>query len=190
MKRSWKLAAGACLVAVLVACGGGGGGGAPATPVAVDIGAITLSATTGPLVAQALVGQTITLPNGLTLSGVPLPGPVTLTFTAGNGFTLKDGNNNTITGTVTFSSIIFDVTDAGGTPVPTGPAPALPFAIDLDTANQPANGSSTTVQSTITIGGSTSTPVSISVVITSSGSIQIGGQTVGTVSVKTPTGAS
>lgn len=198
MKRFLKAAAAACAVSVLVACGGGGGTAA-SIPVAADVAAIELNADGSLVVAETIAtsGQVLTFANGLPELGLGGPGvAATLEFgPGGTTFVAKSGADE-VRGDVAFGSIIFTPRSTSpGFVLPMGvvldmPLPELDFIIDLNTSGVLGNGTSDSVPMTITIGTRSSTPIEISIVISSNGAIQIDGETVGSVTFSSTTGGS
>lgn len=194
-KTGSKLALAVVLAASLAACGGSDG---PATvsavsaPVSVAISPATSSAAIAVLVAA----KTVTFPSAVTALGTT--GAATLTFSApaaGSSavpFTLTEGATSS-KGTLTFGSCIFTITEQ---PVGTVLAPAkvvtIPTAecsLGADTTNAAANGSTVNRNVTFTLGGTTSSPVKVPVVVSANGDVSVGGVVIGKGTLVQVTGA-
>ena len=174
--------------AALVACGGGGDS---TTTVAADAAPIAVNQTTGAAAAQALNGAAINFANGVPTFGTTAP--TTLTVTAGTQPTFGISSGGlAATGNLNFGSCIFVITQSNFV----APSPLVQGAtvtvsdckIDLNTANAQATGGTVSVQAVVSLDGTTSAPVTTSVVIQSNGDILVGGSKITSVSVTQVTG--
>lgn len=180
----------ACVAtAALVACGGGGDS---TTNVAADAPAIAINPTTGAVAAQALSGKPVSFTNGVGSFGTTGTA-TTLTVTAGTQPTFNiSAGGQTATGNLSFGSCIFTITSSGFTaPHALAVGSVITVSdckIDLNTANAEANGGTVSVQAVVSLDGTTSAPITTSVVIQSNGDILVGGSKITSVSVTQVTG--
>lgn len=179
----------ACLAAAaLVACGGGGDD----NKVAADAAPFAVNTTTGAAAAQALNGQPISFANGVASFGTAGTA-TTLTVTAGATPTFGvSAGGQSASGNLTFGSCIFTVTRSDFVaPHALAVGSVVRVAdckIDLDTANFTANGSTVSVKAVLMLDGTSSAPITTSVVIQSNGDILVGGSKITSVSVSQVTG--
>lgn len=177
--------------AALVACGGGNGD--DSTAVASDVPAVSINAQNGAVAAQALNGQAISFANGVPAFGTS--GATTLTVTAGASptFGVSSGGSSA-TGSLRFGSCIFEVTSSTFTaphPLQQGAVVTVAdCAIDFNTANVSAEGGTATVQATVSLNGTVSSPVTTTVVIQSNGDVLVNGTKITSASVTQVTGGS
>lgn len=184
----------ACVAAAaLVACGGGGGD--DTTTVAADAAPVAVNKETGAAAAQALAGKPISFPAGVPDFGTTTATTLTLTAPAAAGAAptfavAADGGS--ASGDLTFGSCIFTVkqsTFVAPHPLQLGAVRTISDCkIDLNTANVAAEGGSATVEVTVALNGTTSAPVTTTVVIQSNGDILVGGAKITSVQVTQVTG--
>jgi hypothetical protein len=106
-KAMCYLVAVCALVSVFAMFGCGGGDDNATTERTVSNVAVPMSATT----AQALTGESFTVPNGSAFSSSLSNTSVTLTFTSSSTFTLT-GEGRTATGTVAYGSCTFTISNS------------------------------------------------------------------------------
>ena len=179
----------ACVAAAaLVACGGGGDS---TSTVASDAAPIAVNKTTGAAAAQALNAQPIVFENGVASFGTTAA--TTLTVTAGTQptFGISSGGQSA-SGDLNFGSCIFVITKSdfvAPSPLVLGATVTVSDCqIDLNTANTAATGGTVSVQAVVSLNGTTSKPITTSVVIQSNGDILVGGSKITSVSVTQVTG--
>lgn len=175
LRPSWAVAALATVALVAAACDK-----ETTAPVKVATSNVTTSVTSSTVAVAA--GKTFSLPSGAALSPALANQPVSLTFnTAGTSTTAAITTpGGTVNTTVTFGSCIFTVQAPGLPPnFVTGQVITVATcSITLNTANVPANGTTQNVPMTLNLGGTTSVPVTVPVVVSPTG----------TVTANTPTG--
>jgi hypothetical protein len=195
---SSKFAFAAVVAASLVACGGSSDPVVfkAASNVTVAANPTNAAATTAVLTA----GQTYSFTD---LSGLGVSGPATMTFSSTTDptavpFTLKAGTT-TVTGVMSYGSCIFTLTNPSAPPTGIAGLDAkltkgtngkysyevAACGVTLGTQGQ-STGSSPTVVTTFTVGGSAATgSTPVTVVIANDGSVTANGVKVGTVSITT-----
>lgn len=177
MKLAFKTGLAAMACAVLVACGGGDG--TPTSIQAVPAGtALTINATTGSAIAQALSGQSLTFPSGIPALGIS--GQSTMKFAASSTGTPTfqiTSSAGTVSGDLGFGSCKFTVTDSPFTdpnhPLFKGKTAIIdPCAVTF-TANVTATGNTTSAPIQFVIADTSSATASISVAIAPSGTVTL-----------------
>lgn len=134
------------------------------------------------VIAPALTGQNL----ALTFAGTSAAPTASMTFTNASG--AQTGRINT---TVRFGSCIFTVTEVVGnitSPRVGDVITVNPCSLNLQTAGTTANGQPTPTPARVTLGTAQSQPSTVQAATTSTGTVQVGGQNVGTVPVTNATG--
>lgn len=188
------------LTSTLVACGSSD----PAPVAPIQAASANLTASVNNTSVGALLPQTgaaapvVVFPNGFSgvdAAGAPaiITGSTTVAFSgtsAAPAFTATNGTS-TASGTMSFGSCIFTITSTTF-PAASSFGPGKTFKVDPCTVTVNAQGVAVnTVTSrtvTLTFGTSSSTTFSLPVTVGSNGSVGIGGVTLGTVTLVTPTG--
>ncbi len=153
-----KFAATAAVVATLVACGGGGSAAPSSTTVLPAAAVLPVNASTGPALAQSLVGVPLAFPGGV--PGLAPGVPTTLTLTSASTFSAVI-NGVTVTGQLAYGSCKFTITSAPSG-LPPGAAPLNTEIVinpcEIRTNSQlVADGSPKTVPVTVNFQGTTTT---------------------------------
>lgn len=184
-----------CLVigasALLAACGGG-----DSAPVAVVASTSTLAVIT-PSTGAAVVSSVLDKSFGFT-SGVPSLGTISATTLklSGTGaapsFAISSAEG-TASGVMTYGSCIFTVaqsTYAAGHPLAQGSKVTVtPCTLSVGTAGGKGDSVPYSANVTLILGGVNSTPVSVTVTISSTGVVTVNNVIVGSVTVVAATGA-
>jgi hypothetical protein len=188
MKKQVLLIAALFGAALLAACGGGGG--SSIFGASTDL-AISADRTQGPVMAQAISGETFAF------SAVPDFGTqVTTTVTVAATSTTPTFSivslNQTASGPLDFGSCIFRIT---ASTFPAGSALAVGQVITISrcrltvrTRGTPADGAAYERAGTLTLNNVDSTDTSITVTVNSSGQVTLNGKPAGTVPVADLTG--
>ena len=180
-----------CGSVLMTACGGGSDSEAP---VASNNVAANIDPTTGASVVGSVLSQDFAFPAGVADLGTTVPTSLTLT---GSGtaptFAIKAGGE-AATGEMSYGSCIFTVTNST---FPVGHRLALgqtltvtPCALNLQTANQPADSRARPLNVTFVLGRNTSDPVVVTASINPNGTIAVNGTPIGQTVVVVATGAS
>jgi hypothetical protein len=186
----------ACLVlsasALLAACGGG----SDSAPVALVASASTSAAIT-PTTGAAVVSSVLDKSFGFTV-GVPSFGTTTATTLklSGTGATPSfaiSSAEGTASGAMAYGSCIFTMTQStypAGHPLALGSMVTVnPCTLSVGTAGGKGDGVAYTTSVNLVLGTVNSTPVSVTVSISSTGVVAVNNVTVGSVSVVAATGA-
>lgn len=200
MKRSIHVVAGLTTALLLAACGGGGGGGAGGTSTAAVMAAtsnttVAISPANGAAAVQAVVAQPLTFAAGVPALGTA--GPTTLTIassTSGPTFSVAAAGGQA-SGRLGFGSCVFTVTTSTFVaPHPLAPGSVStisPCSISVATAGLPATGAAGSAEVQMVLGTAASTPVSVPVAVSPTGTVTVNGSTLpATVSTAPVTGAS
>ena len=194
--KTSKLALSLIFVATLAACGGSDddqGTLVVSAPVAMAVDQKTAPAATTALVAA----KSMSFPAGIPLLGTN--SPTTLVFTApttGNTdvpFTMTSAGVTSV-GNLTFGSCKFTLNERPqgtklATPLLLADIPTAQCTLRVDTTNAAADGSAKQRGLTLTLGGVTSSPAQVPVVVNANGTVTVNGQTIGTGNVVQITGA-
>lgn len=172
-------------VAALVACGGGG-----SDPVMVAAGDTTINV--APAVAAAVANTDFTFASGVAALGTTAATTVKFTSTSTTpAFSISSGAN-TATGTTTFGSCIFVVSNSNfpaGHPLANGQTVTVnPCGIGVNTAGMTANGRATSSRVALVLGSAASTGQSVPVGISSSGQLILNGAGVASITLTPVTG--
>lgn len=188
-----KFALGLTLAAVLAACGGGD------SPAVVKVAAVNTSAAISSTdavkstaVVTAVLNKTFNF-SAVTELGTAAATTLVLSGTgAAPSFSIGSGGK-TATGSMGFGSCIFTITQSDFVSphkLAVGQIVTVsPCALEVQTAGDTANGTATNIPTNFVLGVTKSADVPLSVEVSASGTVTVAGQTVGTVSTTTTTGA-
>jgi hypothetical protein len=194
-KLSTKWAFSMAAAAVLVACGGSP---TPAVQVSAATTTATISGATPTAVAAAQAVVTSVLNQTFTYTTVPAFGTtaattVVLSGTGAAPIATIVSAGKTAKGVLSFGSCIFTITQSdfvAPSPLAVGTVTTVtPCALDVQTAGTITDGTSRSVNTDLVLGTVKSANVSMPVVVSPTGTVTIGGQTVGTTPIVTSTGA-
>ena len=179
MLKMKNVALAAISVAALVACGGG------TDPVLVAASDTDVSV--APAVAAALVNTPFAFPSGVAALGTTAATTVQFTSTATTpAFSISSGGN-TATGTTTFGSCIFVVSNStfpAGHPLANGQTVTVnPCTVSLKTSGGVANGQATSRSVAMLLGAAASANASVAVAVNAGGQIVLNGATVATITL-------
>lgn len=189
-----KLAFSLVFAASLAACGGGDSAvptvAVAATPTTVAISPTTATAATATL-AAATTGYSF--PTGVAALGTTAATTVTIAPVAAGAttptFTIATAGKSA-KGVLTYGSCIFTITESNIPELPVGTVKTVtPCAATVNTTNAAANDASAARDTTFVLGGTTSNPTKVTVVVKADGSVVVGGVTVGKATVVQTTGA-
>lgn len=177
----------------LAACGGSD------TPAVVKVASVDTTAAISSTdivkstaVVTAVLGKTFTFPAVTDLGTTAATTLVLSGSGAAPGFTIGSGGL-TATGTMGFGSCIFTITQSDFVAphkLAVGEIVTVtPCALEVQTAGDTASGTATDTPTNFVLGTTPSADVVLSVAVAVDGTVTVGGQTVGTVSTTTTTGA-
>ncbi len=189
MKKSIRFLAISGLAAALAACGGGDDPvQTAATNVKVTASTATATQTASTLIASTTGTQTFTFASGVAAFGTTTSTAVDFNGTAASPTFKVTAGAGTAEGTLGFGSCKFTVTTSTIATMPVGTTFTVnPCEVQLNTTGAPV-GSTSNVNTTLVLDTASSGTVATQVTVTTSGQVQINGETVGTVSVSTGTG--
>ncbi|MBK5204472.1 MAG: hypothetical protein JJD98_03390 [Polaromonas sp.] len=179
--------------ALLAACGGGGDS-APVTSVATTDTAAVINPTTGAAVVSSVLNKGFDFTTGVPSFGTTSATSLTLSGSGATpSFAISSGGN-TASGVMTYGSCIFtigsDSTFPAGHPLVAGSKITVnPCTLSVGTAGVKADGSSSAANVTFVLGTTNSSPVSVTVTISSMGVVTVNNSPVGHATVVIATGA-
>lgn len=177
---------------LLAACGGGDN--APLAPFATTNTTAAINPTTGPATVQAVLGTNFAFTSGVSSLGTTSATSLTLSNTsAAPSFTLSS-DSYTAAGKMTYGSCIFTIVSstypAAFTHLQVGQTTTIsPCNVAVDTAGLKADGLAKSTNVTLVLGATTSTPVTLTVSISSTGVVTVNDSPYGSVTVVMATGA-
>lgn len=179
---------------LLAACGGGDSALTPVPLVATTNTAAAINPTTGAAVVQGVLGKDFTFANGVPSFGTT---SATSLILSGSGatpsFNITSGVS-TASGAMAYGSCIFTVatsTFPSGTPLLAlgSKVTVSPCTLSVATAGMKADGTSATANVFLVLGTTISSPVSVTVSVSSTGVVTVNGSTVGSATLVPATGA-
>ena len=178
---------------LLAACGGGDSALTPVPLVATTNTAAAINPTTGAAVVQGVLGKNFTFASGVPSFGTTSATSLTLSGSGATpSFNLTSGVN-TASGAMTYGSCIFTVatsTFPSGTPLAQGSKVTVnPCTLSVATAGVKADGTSATANVFLVLGTTNSSPVPVTVSVSSTGVVTVNGSTVGSATLVPATGA-
>ncbi|MGE4243485.1 hypothetical protein [Ramlibacter sp.] len=181
MKKLMSLMLAVAAAALLPACSDGDDD--PLPTVAAANTAISVSSTT----AGAVANTPFAFPTGVAAFGTTAATSVAFTSTATTpAFSISSGAN-VATGATTFGSCIFVVASsnfpAGHTLANGATVTVNPCALNLATANQPADGVGRPRTATLQLGGTTSTGQNVAITVNANGTVVINNTIAGNVTL-------
>jgi hypothetical protein len=179
---------------LLSACGGGND--SPLRPTSTVTTPTTVGingAGNGPTVVSSVLNQNFSFDVGVSVLGTTAPTTLTLSGSAtAPSFSLTSGAD-TATGVMTYGSCIFTIvasTFPAGSPLALGNKTEVnPCTLSVATAGSTANGTATPTNVSFVLGATASNPVPLSVSISPTGVVTVGGVVVGSATVVVTTGA-
>ncbi len=172
-------------VAALAACGGGG------DPVLVAAENATVSV--APAVTAAVANTDFTFASGVAALGTSAATTVKFTSTSATpAFSISSGGN-TATGTTTFGSCIFVVSNSSfpaGHPLSNGQTVTVnPCSINISTAGGVANGQTVPRSVALLLGAAASSNQSVQVAVSPNGNLTLNGNNIGVIRLTPVSGA-
>lgn len=178
--------------ALLSACGGGDGDSLPPPKVATADTSATINPSTGAAVVQSVLDKSFTFGAGVTNFGTTAATTLKLTGTGAAPQFAISSTEGTASGAMSFGSCIFTVSSSsfGTGPLAQGQTVTVsPCELSIATAGKPADGKEFTTNVVMVLGTQKSSPVSITVTISPSGTVTVNNSVVGTVTLVGATGA-
>ena len=187
----------ACLVlsgsALLAACGGGSSGSLPPAPIASTNTSAAINPQTGAAVVSSVLDKSFGFSSGVPSFGTTSATSLKLSGTGATPSFAITSPEGTASGAMTYGSCIFTVSQssfAASHPLAQGKTVTVsPCSLTVGTAGLKGDGIASPANVTFVLGTVNSAPVSVSVTISASGVVSLGGFTVGTVTVVAATGA-
>jgi hypothetical protein len=178
----------AVCAAALAACGGG----SDSAPTVTLVAASDTSVNVNPTVAAALVNTSFSFPSGAPALGTTAATTIQFTNTAtAPAFSITSGGN-TASGTTTFGSCIFRVSNSSfplGHPLANGQTVTVdPCSANINTTGAVANGVATSRNVALLLGTAASSGVTVLVGVNTSGQLILSGAVIANIALTPATG--
>ena len=178
---------------LLAACGGGDNTPAPGALVATTNTSAAINPTTGAAVVQGVLDKSFGFANGVPSFGTTSTTSLSLLGSAATPSFNISSTDGTATGAMKYGSCIFEVaasTFPATSPLASGKKVTVsPCSLSIGTAGVQANGGSSTSTVTLQLGTISSSPVAVTVSISSTGVVTVNGSAAGSVTLIPATGA-